>query len=462
MKRISDINRLPPAAEAAIKIFLIGALSFSFAQWEPEVRMTNTVNSEYTSPSNAWCIAAGPNPVVHMVYWYPPVDPGNYEIYYCRSTNAGTSWSVPIRLTNAPLTSQQPCLAVKDSNIYLVYMDYRNGNDYEIYFQRSTDVGLTWGQETRLTNDPGISNNPCIAVSGNNLYVAYDDQRGGLCYIYYRRSTDRGATWEPEVRLTGNTYYPAFPCIAAIGNYVHLVWMDWREPKGSVYYRRSTDYGVSWEPEVGLVLVDSFTYSPCLAVSNSHVHLTWNDYRYNDSEIFYKRSDDNGMNWTPDIRITNAWGISQDPNIAVSGNNVFIVFDENRGDWDIMFTMSTNGGNTWTTPIFLCSAPNRSFYPSITTDGSALHVVWHDMRDGNREIYYRRNPNALGVEEGFPPRYLRIKPRAITVRRVLNRLLTNGELLDISGRKVTYLHPGVYFIRSEPSTNTIRKVVLTE
>jgi hypothetical protein len=357
---------------------------------------------------------------------------------------------------------------VQDSNVSLVYMDYRNGTDYEVYFQRSTDAGVTWADETRLTSDPGISNNPCLAASGDNLYVAYDDQRGSPCRVYYRRSTDRGGTWEPEVPLTANTYYPAFPCIVANGDYVHLAWMDWRVPRGSVYYRRSTDRGATWEAEVGLVLVDSFTYSPCLAAEGARVHLTWNDYRFNDAEIFYKHSDDNGAHWDSDVRLTDAWGLSQDPNIAVAGNNVYVVFDENQGQWDIMFTMSSDGGSTWTTPMFLCQAPNRSFYPSIATDGLALHVVWHDLRDGNREIYYKRNPNGVGAEERSDRAAQRSGLQATVVRDVIRIQTPTSNLRfvlsDACGRMVMALHPGpndarhlppgIYFVR--PASGVMR------
>ncbi|MBM2841273.1 MAG: putative carboxypeptidase, partial [Bacteroidetes bacterium] len=38
--------------------------------------------------------------------------------------------------------------------------------------------------------------------------------------------------------------------------------------------------------------------------------------------------------------------------------------------------------------------------PSVLVSGSVVHVVWQDSRDGNYEIYYKRDPtgNVVGVE----------------------------------------------------------------
>ena len=49
----------------------------SYAQWEPDVRLTNATGSSTVSVNNAWCIAANGN-VLHVV-WYDNRD-GDWEI----------------------------------------------------------------------------------------------------------------------------------------------------------------------------------------------------------------------------------------------------------------------------------------------------------------------------------------------------------------------------------------------
>lgn len=78
-------------------------LSLSFAQWEPDVRLTTDDNGSYTSYNNAWRIAASED-TFHAV-WYDELDTDE-EIYYKRSTDAGIyleSNSQP-----APDTTDQP------------------------------------------------------------------------------------------------------------------------------------------------------------------------------------------------------------------------------------------------------------------------------------------------------------------------------------------------------------------
>ncbi len=74
-----------------------------FAQWQPDVRLTNDPANSYTSYNNAWCIASS-GIVVHVV-WYDNRD-GNNEIYYKRSTDAGVSWGADTRLTNNTAESE--------------------------------------------------------------------------------------------------------------------------------------------------------------------------------------------------------------------------------------------------------------------------------------------------------------------------------------------------------------------
>ena len=55
--------------------------------------------------------------------------------------------------------------------------DNSYGNN-EIVLKTSTDGGAAWSTQ-RLTNNTGSSSNPSISVSGNNLYVVWQDDSYG-------------------------------------------------------------------------------------------------------------------------------------------------------------------------------------------------------------------------------------------------------------------------------------------
>ena len=78
------------------------------------------------------------------------------------------------------------CVAATGDTVHVVWWDYRDGN-WEVYYLRSLDGGSTWGPETRLTNDAGASQYPSVAVSGTTVHVVWWDTRDGNKEIYYKR-----------------------------------------------------------------------------------------------------------------------------------------------------------------------------------------------------------------------------------------------------------------------------------
>ena len=140
--------------------FLIVHCTFTIkdciCQWEPDVRLTNNPDSSRTSSNNAWCTASNGN-IIHAV-WYDNRDANN-EIYYKRSTDGGLNWGTDTRLTNDVSFSELPSIAVFGSIVHVVWDDQRDGNK-EIYYKHSTDGGITWTSDTRLTNDNAASGAP--------------------------------------------------------------------------------------------------------------------------------------------------------------------------------------------------------------------------------------------------------------------------------------------------------------
>ncbi len=100
---------------------------------------------------------------------------------------------------------------------HAIWTDFRD-TSFEIYHKRSTDGGTSWGADSRLTSDTAYSGWPCIAASGTGVHAFWWDGRDGNPEIYYKRSTDAGATWEADTRLTNDTATSAsIPFVALSG-----------------------------------------------------------------------------------------------------------------------------------------------------------------------------------------------------------------------------------------------------
>lgn len=380
-------------------------VQFSQAQWEPDVRLTNDPGISGTSYNNARCIAASGD-TIHAV-WEDNRN-GQFEVYYKRSADGGVNWGAAVQLTNLPNPSQKPCIAVSGSVVHVFWYHQQWIGNFEIYYKRSADGGQTWGPDTQLTNANGNSWDVSASASGSAVHVVWEDSRDSLFLnteIYYKRSFDGGLTWDAEVQVSDDPYHSGFPSVAASGSLVHVVWEDNRDGSGAIYYKRSTDEGLSWGEEIRLSDESGDSWMPCVAASDSGVHVVWSD--WNDGlqgEIYYKRSTDEGITWEPDARLTNSSGDALFPSIAADGSMVHIVwYDDRLMTGEIFYQHSEDCGFCWD-PVDACltNGVGYSTLPSIATAGSAVHVVWMDFRDGNDEIYYKCNPTGnliVGTEE---------------------------------------------------------------
>ena len=86
-------------------------------------------------------------------------------------------------------------------------------------------------------------------------------------------------------------------------------------------------------------------------------------------------------------------GQSARPSIAASGNNVHVVWDDNTpGNSDILYRRSLDNGITFPNIIKnLSGNAGASINPAIAVSGNNVHVVWHDNTPGNFDILYRRS-----------------------------------------------------------------------
>jgi len=252
------------------------------------------------------------------------------------TSDDGATWT-PGVVASPPTTGEAhnpwPALDPTTGDVYVAYIDHLSYESMRIWVVRSMDGGVTWSptafplagaippqdptstlrcNRTALTSDIFIKTAPQIAIdSTGRLHIVYMRDPDGLNVgdtsdIFYRRSSNEGLTWDPEVRINDDaTFNDQWNPTLALGSggTVAISWYDRRNDLGNVTFDRylalSQDGGVTWEPNTRLSDVSSNVaptidlWKPCyhgeydsLTAEGGRVHAIWSDDRNIQNEEF--------------------------------------------------------------------------------------------------------------------------------------------------------------------------------
>lgn len=239
-----------------------------------------------------------------------------------RSTDGGDSWTPNGRLVvsagQGNLTGAWVAVG-PDHAVYVGWYDERTASE-RIMIKKSTDGGLTFGTEhvvttLRTTNPDGdlglgsFRSNafPQVAVNPDTgaLYVVYNNKGNGSdrADIFFRQSTDGGATWSAAVRVNDDTttrdqWQPAL-AVNANGHKVGIFWYDRRNDRANTLIDRYGAIGTvagntvtfaanfrvteeAFPPVTGVdpaVSADYMGDYDQVVATQSHFYLTWGDNR---------------------------------------------------------------------------------------------------------------------------------------------------------------------------------------
>lgn len=261
------------------------------------------------------------------------------------------------------------------------------------------------------TNAAGFTsaNYPQIACdSKGHVYVVWQDNRDGKFDIYFNYSSDNGATWQTsDIKITSTapgTNYCNSPQIACDEDgSVFIVWVDSRDVGApNIYFNHSSNYGAGWHSDVRISTatppVTPFAEYPQISCDNNgNVYVAWRDNRNNSWDIYFDYSSDYGANWhTDDIRLDNGTGVSGFPEISCNQQgNIYVVWDDNRNGYsDIYFNTSQNYGTTWQAQDIRVDigipAVRNSWSPQISCDeNGSVYVTWKETQsDGSGQPYF--------------------------------------------------------------------------
>ncbi|MBI5204247.1 MAG: exo-alpha-sialidase, partial [Nitrospirae bacterium] len=121
------------------------------------------------------------------------------------------------------------------------------GNN-DIFMKKSTDNGLTWVWQ-QISNNAGNSQSPVLAVDNTNaIYVVWQDNTLGSNDIFMKKSTDNGVTWVWQ-QISNNAGNSQLPVLAVDNtNAIYVVWQDDTLTPGNsdIFMKKSTDNGLTW------------------------------------------------------------------------------------------------------------------------------------------------------------------------------------------------------------------------
>jgi hypothetical protein len=236
------------------------------------------------------------SPYYHNI---PPYDQGLHLRY---SRDNGVTWSQDVIVSDPQNQyNYRPSIGIaSDGTVYVGFTDVISGsilNPPQLFLDRSTDGGQTWGTDRLITGAPitpigapdwkfheltlagsadcdllRINHNPIIGVSPTNpneVYVVWNDGRWDLTEtvcsrpnarhsdIAFSRTTDGGVTWSAPIRINddpqGNGIDQWQPSMrVASDGTIGVTWYDRRWSADHYYYDlaygQSTDGGLTWSP----------------------------------------------------------------------------------------------------------------------------------------------------------------------------------------------------------------------
>jgi len=272
-------NPRPTRADNAIAINTSRDGGLTWTDGVPTVRHINSVMPFEDKPGIVVDNAPNsPNKGHVYVAWtrfdvYGSSDPQHRsQIYFSRSTNGGQSFSPPIRISD----TGGDCVDSDNTVEGAVPAVGPNGEVYVIWagplglvFDKSTDGGLTFGQDKKISDFPGgwdfsveglarangMPNTGVDLSNGPNkgtLYVNWIDDRNGDPDVFLMASRDGGKTWTDAVRVNddglknGKGQFFTWMSVDPLDGSVNVVFYDRRDGKGTetgVVMARSVDGG---------------------------------------------------------------------------------------------------------------------------------------------------------------------------------------------------------------------------
>gem|GEM_PF-6402048 len=247
------------------------------------------------------------------------------------------------------------------------------------------DKGYVWAQTSELSiltiADASATDldNDAIPDIWDPITTSGTAQDSGRMTIY------SGDSLVPQIYISPDDVY-------------HMAWIDKRDGSPSVYYKRSTDYGITWTTDERISASSLNIPSMSFSGDDKHLavayHRTYKTGAYILSSIVVLESIDAGITWNT-LSLPQSAGVN--PSVSVYQDKIYVVYEKivpSGGDVPHVYLEGlrlgwTEDGTMTSETIVYTESHAQHLVPKISIENDEIHIAWAGYFDnGDDKIYY--------------------------------------------------------------------------
>lgn len=265
-----------------------------------------------------------------------------------------------INLSNDSSNASFPNVQNVGNNVYLVWSEGSRG----IFFRSSTNGGATFGTPIKISPTGGVAQFPLMTSNGSNIYVTWAQSNNNVLQIYFVASTNNGVSFSPAkiVDNTPNTT-DITPVIASFGSFVYVGY----NCGGASCIVSSTNNGATFSTP--------FQYAsgpePQVAAWGNNVYAVADSFSRTMMPVAV--SHNNGATF----KVTRiAGGAGAEPWISASGTNVIVAWETKGNKSVVGIATSINSGTTFSGASTLSTTTPNAWSPMTGISGNTEYVAY--------------------------------------------------------------------------------------
>lgn len=259
-------------------------------------------------------------------------------------------------------------------------------------------IYASFGEVINVSQNDGFSSAPQMVVSENgNIYIVWTDDDPSE--IYFSMSNDGGLNFSDPLDISNDGMTSNAPQISAIGDDVYITWFGTPDFSPDVFFSSSHDGGDTFNAPINLSNNTGNSFNPQVAVDGSNVYVVWDDddpgiTSTSLPDIVLRMSNNSGQDFGQIVNISHNDGISNFAKIVLSSNgNIYIAWQDDSFlpgiGQAIAFSSSTDGGgNNFSGPTPLSAVDGYALLSSIKSSGSDnVYISWYDLT-ANTDVFF--------------------------------------------------------------------------